>query len=88
MAQTVQWVDDLLSLSDTSSSSSSPVDPATAILDSAYGLNTSSNATNPTVALLESKYNAGDPGSDGSAQSSMAASSGNGGSGASVNVYA
>ncbi|MGD0903280.1 MAG: hypothetical protein ABR924_10110 [Terracidiphilus sp.] len=102
VAQTVQWVDDLLSLSDSSNSSSTPTDPATAILDSAYGMNPSSNTTDPTVALLESKYGDGN-GSTGSASSSGASASassgdsgsapsvvsaGNAGSAASVNVYA
>jgi hypothetical protein len=85
VAQTVQWVDDLLSLSDANSSSSPPADPATAILDSAYGLNSSSNSTDPTTALLESKYGAV---STGSSTSSSVASTGNAGSGTSVNVYA
>jgi hypothetical protein len=102
VAQTVQWVDDLLSVSDSSSSSSAPANPTTAILDSAYGLNPSSTTTDPTFALLESKYDAGSEstgstgsassvsstGSSGSDQSSSIASSGNAGSGASVNVYA
>ncbi|MGA3264238.1 MAG: hypothetical protein ABSC47_09360 [Terracidiphilus sp.] len=53
VAQTVQWVDDLLNLSDASSTSPPPVDPASAILDSAYGLDSSSNSTNPMIALLK-----------------------------------
>ena len=102
VAQTVQWVDDLLNLSDSGSSYAPPVDPTTAILDSAYGMNSSPNTTNPTVALLESKYgdgagsteSASSSGASGSASSgdsgsaSSVVSSGNAGSGASVNVYA
>jgi hypothetical protein len=102
VAQTVQWVDDLLNLSGSSSSSPPPIDPTTAILDSAYGLNSSTNATDPTVALLESKYGDGN-GSTGSVSSSgtsgsassgdsgsagSVVSSGNAGSAASVNAYA
>jgi hypothetical protein len=101
VTQTVQWVDDLLSLSNSSNPSNSLlVDPTTAMLDSAYGLNTNSSTTNPTVALLESKY--GDGSSTGSASSASAsnttsgssatapaiATSGNSGSAASVNAYA
>jgi len=97
VAQTVQWVDDLLNLSGESNSSSTPVAPTTAILDSAYGLNPSSNTTDPTAALLESQYGAGSSGSAGTGASAPAGSagsagsvlsSGNAGSGASVNVYA
>lgn len=101
-AQTVKWMDDLLSLSDSSNSSrsTSTVDPAIAILDSAYGLNSSSSTTNPLVTLLESKYGDGSTASTSSASSSSTAgasstasapkavSSGNAGSSASVNVYA
>ncbi len=100
-AQTVQWMDDLLSLSDLSSSSSSTTttNPVTAMLDSAYGLNSTSSTTNPEVALLDSKYGDGSTASTSSASSSSTASagtasapsavsSGNAGSGASVNAYA
>lgn len=45
VAQTVQWVDDLLSLSSTGSASAAPVDPTTAILNSAYGQNSSAGST-------------------------------------------
>lgn len=96
VVQTVQWVDDLLSLSNSGSSSdAAPADPTTAILNSAYGLSSSSSSTNPTVALLESKY--GDGGSSAapsstagssSTDTSAIVSSGNAGSSASVNVYA
>lgn len=94
-AQTVQWVDDLLSLSDVNGAPSAPpVDPAIAMLDSAYGLNSSSSTTNPMVALLESKYgdesasSSGTTGASSSASAPSAVSSGNAGSGASVNAYA
>ncbi|MGD0797363.1 MAG: hypothetical protein ABR910_06535 [Acidobacteriaceae bacterium] len=73
-AQTVQWVDDLFSLSSTDTSPSTPTDPATAILNSAFGLNPSSNATNPTTSLLESEY--GDSGSLASGDSTAASGSG------------
>jgi len=97
VAQTVQWMDGLLSLSDSTSSSSSTTttDPVTAMLDSAYGLNSSSSTTNPEVALLESKYGEGSTASTSNASSSSstasalsAVSSGNTASGASVNAYA
>jgi ribosomal protein S20 len=109
VAQTVQWVDDLLNLSGSSSSSQAPVDPTTAIMDSAYGLNSSSNAMDPTTSLLDSAYGDNSTGSSssaastgssaggatsstGSTSSSLAygspPTSGNEGSGASVNVYA
>ena len=82
VAQTMQWVDDLLNLSYASSSSSTLVDPATAILDSAYGLSSSSNITDPALALLESQYGAGTTGSA-SSSSAAGASSGTGSSSAS-----
>jgi hypothetical protein len=97
IAQTVQWVDDLLNLSDSSTSSTTPQDPTTSILDSAYGLNISSNSTPPATAILDSAYGAdGGSGatpasaasSDGDSASSNVPSSGNAGSGASVNAYA
>lgn len=76
--QTVQWMDDLLSLSDSSNSSTSTTttDPATAMLDSAYGLNSSSSTTNPEVALLESKYGDGSTAGTSSASSSSTANAG------------
>jgi hypothetical protein len=89
VAQTVQWVDDLLGLSGSSSSSQAPVDPTTAILNSAYGQNASSSS-DPTTSILDSAYGTGDAGNS-SATSSTASSpatGGNTGSGASVNVYA
>ncbi len=59
--QTVQWMDDLLNLSSMSGTTAAPVDPTTAILDSAYGLNSSSNSnggnsTDPTTSILDSAY--------------------------------
>jgi hypothetical protein len=59
VAQTVQWIDDLLSLSSQGSTSSAPYDPTTSILDSAYGLPSSTTATtDPTTSLLDSAYGA------------------------------
>jgi hypothetical protein len=100
-AQTVQWIDDLLSLSNSSNSSpsTSTTDPIFALLASAYGLNSTSSTTNPLVALLESKYGDGSTASTSSASSSSTTgagtvnapstvSSGNAGSSASVNAYA
>jgi len=90
VAQTVQWVDDLLSLSSTGSAPAAPVDPTTAILDSAYGQSSSTASTDPTLALLESKYGTGNPSSADADTSTTptAPDSGNAGSGASVNAYA
>jgi hypothetical protein len=107
--QTVQWMDDLLNLSSASSAPTAPVDPTTAMLNAAYGLNSSSNltdgnstdpnATDPTTSILDSAYGDSAAGSSiGSTQTSgpvasgsdaaSPVSSGNAGSGASVNVYA
>jgi hypothetical protein len=58
MAQSVQMVDDLLNLSSASSFSSTPADPTTAILEGAYGVNTSPNITDPATAMLNSVYGA------------------------------
>ena len=96
VAQTVQWVEDILNISGSNNSSTTPLDPTTNMLDSAYGLSTSSTATNPTTALLESKYGAGasatSASSSGSGSSTTStattASSGNAGNSASVNAYA
>jgi len=100
-AQTVQWVDDLLSLSDSNNTSpSTTTDPVTAMLDSAYGLNPFSSTTNPMVTLLESKYgdgsaagtssaaNSSTAGAGSTASAPSAVSSGNTGSSASVNAFA
>jgi hypothetical protein len=89
VAQTVQWVDDLLSLAGSSSAPSTPVDPMSSILDSAYGLPTSSTPTDPTTAILENAYDPSGTGSGTTTSSAeSAASKGNIGSAASVNVYA
>jgi hypothetical protein len=103
VAQTVQWVEDLLSISSgNSSSNSTPVDPTTSILDSAYGQNSNSSTTDPATALLESKYgdSTGSASSTGTAASTAGtsaastlsaptvATSGNSGSAASVNAWA
>jgi hypothetical protein len=97
VAQTVQWVDDLLSLSSTDTQPANPVDPTTAMLDSAYGLNTSSTNTDPTTSILDGAYGIGGNGSatasssadaTTSAPSSTALSLGNTGNAASVNAYA
>lgn len=93
VAQTVQWVDDLLNLSSPNTVQTAPVDPTTAILDSAYGVNTSAS-TDPTSTLLDSAYGTGNDGSTAATgagtPSSVPASpsSGNAGSSASVNAYA
>jgi hypothetical protein len=65
VAQTVGWVDDLLTLSGSSGAETTTVDPTTQILNSAYGLNPSSNSdtTDPTAALLESAYGVSSSGS-------------------------
>jgi len=90
VAQTVQWVDDLLSIGSSSTSSSSSPDPITAIYNSVYGLGSSSSTTDPMVALLESKYAAASTSSSvaGTATAVSLPASGNTGSSASVNAYA
>jgi hypothetical protein len=93
VAQTVQWVDDLLSLSSTNSEPTTPVDPTTAILDSAYGLNAAGDTSDPTTNILDSAYGDGSNGSatgalSGGTGQGAAADAGNTGSGASVNAYA
>jgi len=92
VAQTVSWVNELLGFNDSSSAgstttASTTVDPAMEILASSLGLNLSQTKTDPTVALLETKYGVDALQNSGS-NSSGAASSGNSGSSASVNVYA
>ena len=91
VAQTVQWVDDLLSLSSSNSVSAGPVDPTTAILNSAYGQNSSSSSsTDPITSILDSAYGSGAAGSSSATSSTgiSAAETGNGGNSASVNAYA
>ena len=78
--QTVQWMDDLLSLSSASSAPTTPVDPTTSILDAAYGQNagtngtgtssTSSASTDPTTSILNSVYGDGTAGSSGTSAAS------------------
>jgi hypothetical protein len=107
--QTMQWMDDLLSLTTAASAPAAPVDPTTAILDSVYGLNSSPASTDldspeATASILNSAYGGDTTGSStgatgtsspelpsSSAPSPVApapATSGNDGSGASVNAYA
>lgn len=88
--QSVQSVTSLLNFSDSNNSSSTTTDPLTSLLLTAYGQNPSSTTTDPNVALLESKYGASAFNANGApvTSSSTPASSGNSGSGASVNVYA
>ena len=56
VGQTVQWIDDLLNLSTSSGLSNTPVDPATAMLYAAYGLNAPLNSTDPISTILSSAY--------------------------------
>jgi ribosomal protein S20 len=81
VAQTVDQVDELLGFNN-SASTDTAADPATSILDSAYGLSSSQTTTDPTVALLEPKY-----GPDATANP-PASSAGNSGTAASINAYA
>jgi hypothetical protein len=87
VAQTVQWVDDLLSLSTSNTESSTPEDPVTSILDSVFGLNPSNN-TDPATSILESAYGTGSSANQPAATPAALPSTGNAGSGASVNAYA
>jgi hypothetical protein len=91
-AQTVQWIDDLLSLFNLTGSTAAQTtaDPYTSMLASAYGLNYDSNTINPMVALLESKYGYGSTANANTAASTISpiSSIGNAGSNASVNAYA
>jgi hypothetical protein len=89
VAQTVNEVDALLSFPDAGNTLTTAVDPAVAILDSAYGLTSSSNTTDPDLALLEAHYGASaTAGASGNSASSAAPNVGNAGSGATVNAYA
>ena len=95
VAQTVQWVDDLLNLSTSNGDdTTTSTDPTTAILDAAYDQNAGSNSTDPTTSILDSAYGSSTTGSTSSTTASTAptaptpASAGNLGSSASVNVYA
>jgi hypothetical protein len=87
VAQTVSWVDDLLSLSGNSNAYTTPVDPMTDMLDSAYGL-TAPSTTDPTQSILENAYGTSGTASSSSSSTPVSASSGNLGSGSSVNAYA
>lgn len=89
VAQTVDSVDELLGVSNSFSTPTASTDPATSILDSAYGLNASQTTDDPELALLEAKFGTGAGNSTGAGTSSgSAASAGNAGSAASVDVYA
>ena len=88
VAQTVSWVDDLLNLSSNNTADATPVDPTTAMLDSAYGLSTSSSTTDPTTSILENAYGTSGAGTSSSSSTPASASSGNLGTGSSVNAYA
>ena len=81
--QTVQWVDDLLNLSGSSSTTAAPVDPTTGILNAAYGQNPSTNetdsnatdssSTDPTASILNSAYGASATGDSTGTNSSTSA---------------
>jgi hypothetical protein len=96
--QSVQWVDDLLSLSNTDNTVQPTADPVTTILDSAYG-ETAAAGTDPANSILDTAYGATGSGSASGtgatvapaaapASTPIAASFGNYGSAASVNLYA
>jgi hypothetical protein len=97
--QTVGWVDDLLNLTFSTdfTAPTTAVDPSTAILDEAYGLNPYAPSTDPTTSILDSAYGVGTSatpsaastgGSSTASASSSTVASGNSGSSASVNAYA
>jgi hypothetical protein len=89
VAQTVSWVDDLLNLSSNNAAATTPVDPTTSMLDSAYGLTPSNaNTTDPATSILENAYGANGTGSSSSSSAPSSASSGNLGNSSSVNAYA
>jgi hypothetical protein len=100
VAQTVQWMDDLLSLSNTSNAPSNDADPSTSMLDAAYNVGNvdsggSSTTSDPTTSILDSAYGDGtagsstsSSGSSGAPNTSTVAGNGNAGNAASVNVYA
>jgi hypothetical protein len=91
VSQAAQRVDDMLSLSDSSSFSPTPADPTTAIEDGSFGVNTSPNIADPATAVLNAPN-----GADTTPGESFASASGNGAiessmssrSSASVNTYA
>lgn len=92
VTQSVQWVEDLFTSSN-SISTTTTADPFASILDSAFGTGTSTT-TNPMVTLLEDKYANSQSGSSTSASTAAGSTAakttsyGNQGSGASVNRYA
>jgi len=92
VAQSVQWVEDVLNLSSSNNNYTTAItDPMSSILDSVYGLNTSTS-TSPTTSILNSAYG----GTTSSGSTTSGSSSvvvplkihGNEGSSASVNSYA
>ena len=84
VTQTVNSIDELLGLSGSSRTAAS-VDPATALLDSAYGLTAPQTTADPELALLEAKYGSGSSGDSSSSDSAYSTATG---SAASVDIYA
>jgi hypothetical protein len=78
MAQVQGWVNDLLDLSSTSSSSSTSTDPTTALLQSALSLQSSATSSDPATEALQGAY-----GTSTSGVSTVAATASSG-----INVYA
>ena len=58
MAQVEQWVNDLLDLSPSSSSSSTSSDPTTALLQSSLSATAATTSTDPATQALQSAYGA------------------------------
>jgi len=60
-AQTVQWIDDMLSLSspDAPNTTATTADLTSSILDAIHGLTPSSTTTDPTTTLLNNAYGTG-----------------------------
>jgi hypothetical protein len=89
VAQTVQSVEDLFTVYGLAgSNSTSSTDPFSSILDTAYGLPSSSNSSDPATTILQNAYAPGGAASTSSAATNTAAKSGNSGNSASVNLYA
>ena len=91
VAEAVQWVDDLMSFSNTSKAPPTAADSTSSVLNAAYNVGNvdfggTPNTPDPTTSILDSAYGVGTTGSSTSA--SGAATSGNSGNGASVNAYA
>ena len=85
MAQTVQWVNDLVDTS--ASSSSTSTDPGTAALEAAYGgTNTGSTSIDPATQMLNSAYGTASTGSIGSTSNTSGATGSSIGS--TINAYA